>query len=320
MTKMMKKVQKQSSFLNVGNGHNLFIEEFGDPQGDPLLLIHGGSGYVFQDDDLAFLEDTNRRIIVYHQRGMGSSLPYGETAHNSVQDNINDIERIRAHLGIESWDVMSWSFGAVFGGAYTLSHPEHTKSFTAYAPYFGAPQDYDAINKDPKSAAQYHSFHGTNAAKGIVKSIFNKASQGDYDTKLQAYWNAVAFFDDNPPSIEELEQTKTKNEWEDFFNVRLIHAAQDLELYTSHENLLEDIASQNAEAIAKQSVPVTLIYGEDDLWSAPNSDALSLFPAHKRIEIPGASHMIDNGDVQHTLKTLLSTSAPVFDRKSQFRP
>lgn len=317
---MMKKVQKQSSFINVGNGHNLFIEEFGDPQGDPLLLIHGGSGYVFQNDDLAFLEDTNRRVIVYHQRGMGNSTPYGHTAYNSVQDNIDDIERIRTHLGIESWDIMSWSFGSVFGGAYTLMHPEHTKSYTAYAPYFGAPQDYDAINKDPASAAQYHNFHGTNAAKGIVKSIFNKASEGDYDTKLKAYWNAVAFFGDNPPTLEELEQTKTREEWNDFFNVRLIHAAQDLELYTTSENLLDNIARKNASSIKQHGVPVTLIYGEDDLWSAPHSDALSLFPEHQRIEIPGASHMINNEDVQHTLKTLLSTSIPIIDRKSQFRP
>lgn len=293
---------ESGKFLDVGHPHRIYYEEHGDPKGDPLLLVHGGSGFTLDMDKMTALHGSHRRIIVMHQRGIGKSTPAGEHRHNTVQDNIDDIERLRDHLGLAGMDVFSWSFGTVFAAGYALQHPSRVKSLTAYAPYMGSDEDYEVLaKKKPDMAESYFTLHGARHGKGIVKSVFNKAAAKDEKTRFHAYWLALQLTMDNPPGEDELYKSKTPQEWDDFFNIRLIGAQHDLELFSGKEDFLEKLSRKQG---GQTPFPVTLIYGRDDNWAAPTHYARRVFPGAGQVIVPGSGHDVHDARVQDVLKAM----------------
>lgn len=316
---------ESGKFLDVGHNHRIYYEEHGNPKGAPLLLVHGGSGFTLDMDKMTALHGSDRRIIVMHQRGIGKSTPPGEHRHNSVQDNIDDIERLRSHLGLAKMDVFSWSFGTAFAAGYALQHPERLKSLTAYAPYMGSEEDYAVLSKKkPDMAETYFNLHGARHGKGIVTSVFNKAAKGDTKSRFNAYWTALQLTMDNPPDKDELYRSKSPKEWETFFNIRLIGAQHDLELFTGKSRFLEKQARALRERHGGQTpFPVTLIYGRDDNWSAPNAYAQRVFPKSGQVIVPGAGHDVHDPAVQNVLGQMLGnkrSKAPKAAFRAGFAP
>lgn len=305
----MARQASKEFYLDTEDGHKIYGAVYGDSRGAPLLLIHGGAGHTFDIDRLGI--PANRRVIVMHQRGMGKSLPAGEMRNNMIDANINDIERVRKHLKIRKMDIFAWSFGAVYMAGYAFAHPQFCKSLTAYAPYFGSDEDYQIIaQKDEAAARAYYDFHGHEDAKGITTSAFNKASHADFNKRFQAYHAVFNLAAQNPVPAEELLKTRTLRAWKELFAVRQAHAALDRELFEGKDQFLEKMA-------ISLDCPVTLIYGRDDVWSAPTGYELVLFPNHKSIVIHGAGH--DVHDAGRMLFT--SKSAPMPHRsKSPVNP
>lgn len=278
----MTKQASKEFFLDTGDGHKLYCAAYGPARGIPLLLIHGGAGHIFDIDRLNIPE--NRRIVVMHQRGMGKSLPAGETRNNTIDANIIDIERVREHLKIKQMDIFAWSFGAVYMAGYAFRYPQHCKSLTAYAPYFGSNEDYQIIAQKNRAAAKaYYDFHGSDDGHGIATSAFNKASNPDYNRRFQTYHAVFSLAAQSPVPDTELLKTRTLQEWKQLFAIRHAHAALDYELFSRKDHFLKKTA-------VPLTCPVTLIYGEKDVWSAPHFYATSLFSGHKSFVIPGIGH------------------------------
>ena len=108
--------------IDVGHGHRLYYEQAGNPQGLPIVLLHGGPGSGSSVRQRTFLDEARFRIIQYDQRGCGRSEPAGETEHNHTQALIDDIERLRLHLHIEKWLVCGGSWGSSLALAYAAAH------------------------------------------------------------------------------------------------------------------------------------------------------------------------------------------------------
>jgi proline iminopeptidase len=113
----------KSASLPVGNGHVLYIEESGDPDGLPVLFVHGGPGAGTSAEDRRFFDPEKYRIILFDQRGAGRSTPHAELAHNTTQDLVDDIERIRKHFAIEQWVLFGGSWGSTLSLLYAQQHP-----------------------------------------------------------------------------------------------------------------------------------------------------------------------------------------------------
>lgn len=107
----------------VGEGHTLYLEECGNPQGVPVLFVHGGPGGGCSPDNRRFFDPARYRIILFDQRGCGRSQPHAELTHNTTQHLVADMERIRALLGIERWLVFGGSWGSTLALVYAETHP-----------------------------------------------------------------------------------------------------------------------------------------------------------------------------------------------------
>jgi proline iminopeptidase len=119
-----------SGWLAVGDGNELYWEAAGNPDGMPALILHGGPGSGFSGSMRRFFDPARYRIIGFDQRGCGRSTPHaaGEGVDFSVITTahmVADIERLRAHFGVDKWVIYGGSWGTTLGLAYAEAHPEH---------------------------------------------------------------------------------------------------------------------------------------------------------------------------------------------------
>ncbi|MFG6449549.1 prolyl aminopeptidase [Roseateles sp. BYS180W] len=114
----------QNGRMKVGALHDLYWETCGNPQGIPVLFLHGGPGAGLSPNSRRFFDPQKYHIVLLDQRGAGRSTPLGETRENTTQLLIEDIEQLRARLGVERWLVFGGSWGSTLSLAYAQAHPE----------------------------------------------------------------------------------------------------------------------------------------------------------------------------------------------------
>ena len=115
--------------LIVDGLHTLHWEECGNPNGTPVLFLHGGPGAGLSPLHRQFFDPKHYRIVLFDQRGAGQSTPLGEYRNNTTQLLIEDIEQIRQMLGIEQWLVFGGSWGSTLALAYGQAHPRRCLGF-----------------------------------------------------------------------------------------------------------------------------------------------------------------------------------------------
>lgn len=109
--------------LDVGDGHQIYWEECGNPTGKPVIFLHGGPGAGCNENHRRLFDPTRYRIVLFDQRGCGRSVPHAHLEANTTWDLVNDIERLRVLLGIERWQVFGGSWGSTLALAYAQTHP-----------------------------------------------------------------------------------------------------------------------------------------------------------------------------------------------------
>jgi proline iminopeptidase len=114
--------------LGVDDPHDLYWEQCGQPDGIPILFVHGGPGAGCSTADRRFFDPGRFRVILVDQRGCGRSTPAGELGANTPDDLVADFERLREQLGIESWHVFGGSWGSTLGLYYAIHHPARCRS------------------------------------------------------------------------------------------------------------------------------------------------------------------------------------------------
>ena len=118
----------ETGTLNVGGPHELYWEQCGNPDGDPVIFLHGGPGAGCSEFDRCFFDPQHFRIILLDQRGSGRSKPVGDLTDNTMQHTAGDIEQLREKLGIDSWHVFGGSYGSTIALFYAQEFPQRCKS------------------------------------------------------------------------------------------------------------------------------------------------------------------------------------------------
>lgn len=116
-----------SHCLAVDDVHQLYIEEVGNPDGVPVLFVHGGPGGGCTENDRRFFDPEKYRIILFDQRGSGRSTPHAELTNNSTRELVADMEKIRELLKIESWVLFGGSWGSTLSLVYAQAYPERVR-------------------------------------------------------------------------------------------------------------------------------------------------------------------------------------------------
>ncbi|GAA5126552.1 prolyl aminopeptidase [Alloalcanivorax gelatiniphagus] len=181
-------------FLDVGNGHRLYVEESGNPDGVPVVALHGGPGGG-SSPLLRRLFDPHRfRIVVYDQRGAGRSEPYAGTDHNTLPDLVDDIERIREHLKVPRWEVvLGGSWGVTLALAYALAYPAAVAGLVLRGVFLCRRQDIDWLYTEGGAGRFYPDhWHRLLSAlpdgEGDLLTRYHRALDGPDGEQLAREW------------------------------------------------------------------------------------------------------------------------------------
>jgi proline iminopeptidase len=111
-------------YFKVSDRHELYVEQVGNPKGQPVIFLHGGPGAGISAKHRRYFDPKHYHIILFDQRGAGKSRPFADLTDNTTWDLVSDIEKIRKHLNISKWLVFGGSWGSSLGLAYSQAHPE----------------------------------------------------------------------------------------------------------------------------------------------------------------------------------------------------
>jgi proline iminopeptidase len=130
-------------WLDVDDRHRLYWEVSGNPDGLPVLFLHGGPGAGASPSHRRLFDPAAYRIVIFDQRGAGRSRPLGELRANTTPLLIADIEKLRAHLGVKRWVVFGGSWGSTLALAYGEAHPEACLGFVLRGIFLCRPSEID---------------------------------------------------------------------------------------------------------------------------------------------------------------------------------
>lgn len=114
----------ETGWLRVDDIHTLYWEQSGNPNGVPTVFLHGGPGSGATPAHRRFFDSSHYRIVVFDQRGSGRSTPLGELTDNTTAHLVQDLEKLRVHLGLERWLLFGGSWGSSLALAYAQTYPE----------------------------------------------------------------------------------------------------------------------------------------------------------------------------------------------------
>lgn len=138
--------------LAVSPLHTLYYELSGNPEGTPVVFLHGGPGGGTVPDHRRFFDPAAYRIVVFDQRGAGRSTPHAALEENTTWDLVADVERLRIHLGVDRWVVFGGSWGSTLALAYAETHPERVRALVLRGIFLCRPKEIAWFYQEGASA------------------------------------------------------------------------------------------------------------------------------------------------------------------------
>ena len=134
-------------FIDVGDGHQLYVYDWGNPKGLPIILLHGGPGSQIKDVFKQMFDPAKHHVIFFDQRGCGKSLPYGSLKHNTTAKLIEDITKIADQVKFKHFVIQGGSWGSCLGLAYALKYPKRVKALVLRGIFTGSQKEIDYFDK-----------------------------------------------------------------------------------------------------------------------------------------------------------------------------
>lgn len=132
-----------SGKIEVDGFHKLHVEQAGNPDGLPVVFLHGGPGCGCEPEDLQLFDHEKFRVVLFDQRGSGRSEPRASLFKNTTADLVNDIEVIRERLEIDRWMVVGGSWGAFLALAYAEAYPQRVAAMVLRSVFLGSWPEVD---------------------------------------------------------------------------------------------------------------------------------------------------------------------------------
>jgi proline iminopeptidase len=138
--------------LVVSPVHTIYYEQCGNREGQPVVFLHGGPGGGVVPEYRRFFDPAHYRIVLFDQRGSGKSKPHASLEDNTTWHLVSDIEKLREHLGIDSWMVFGGSWGSTLALAYAQTHPQRVRSLVLRGIFLCRPQEIRWFYQEGASA------------------------------------------------------------------------------------------------------------------------------------------------------------------------
>ena len=187
--------------LSHGQHHQIYVEECGNPNGIPVVFLHGGPGSGCRPQHRCYFDPDAYRIILIDQRGCGHSRPHGELENNTTQFLIADMETIRQHLNVDRWVIFGGSWGATLGLCYAQRHPENVLAMILRGIFLGRQQDIDWVYAEGGASKLF-----PDAWQRLVEHL----PESEHKTPLNAYFQQLTVADE----LHQMAAAKTLQTWE----------------------------------------------------------------------------------------------------------
>lgn len=207
----------ETGFLKVSNLHNVYFEVCGNPNGYPIIFLHGGPGGGCTPQQRRFFDPTFYKIILMDQRGCGRSTPHAELRENTTWDLVADIEVLRKHLKLNRWHVFGGSWGSTLALAYAETHPENVSGLILRGIFLCRPSELKWFYQEgadqifPDSWEPYLNYIPASERNNMMKAYHHRLLDPDEKIRLEAAriwskWEASAsYLYVKPSAIEEYE-------------------------------------------------------------------------------------------------------------------
>ncbi len=271
----------KESYLPEKDGHQIYVAEYGNPKGKPVLIIHGGPGYFSRPSKAKYFDNKKHRIIMFDQRGCGKSIAKNAYKNNTIKDTIKDIDRIFEHLKIKQKVILSGtSFGTTVALCYAEENPKKTKALILNSIFLARKEDIKYAIEDTKLFYPefYEEVHSNSKN---LSDLFEMAKSKDEEAQKKAikyYFNYEWLLGTLSPKFHEP-------------NLRFLSGTQIALHYVTNNLFLKDnqILS-NIDSIEK--IPTLIVHNRLDL-TCPISGAYQLYKSLKKakfVAVPELGH------------------------------
>jgi len=285
----------ETGMLDVGDGHRLYWELSGNPDGKPVVFLHGGPGGGSSPEHRRQFNPDKYKILVFDQRGCGKSTPYAELDHNTTWDLVEDIEKLRTQVAkVDKWMVFGGSWGSTLALAYAETYPEHVTEIVLRGIFLFHQDELDWMYKEGGASRIY-----PDKFEEFVRLI-PEDERGDL---VEAYRKRLTSSDKD----EQLAAAKAWSKWEGEI-VTLLPSASTIDHFTSpdvavavsrienhymanHGWLEQGQLLKGAEKL--RGIPGVIVQGRHDSCTPPVA-AWRLKQAWPEVElniIPDAGHL-----------------------------
>ena len=192
-SKLYPKIKPYNEFfLSVSNLHTIFVEESGNPNGKPIIFLHGGPGGGIEPIYRQYFNPKNWRIIIFDQRGCGKSYPHAELKENNTWNLVNDIELIRKYLNINQWVVFGGSWGSTLALTYAIMHTNKCKALILRGIFLLRHKELQWFYQEgcsylyPDIWANYINLIPPDERSNLIKAYYKRLTSENYETRITA--------------------------------------------------------------------------------------------------------------------------------------
>ena len=287
-----------------GDLHKIYVEESGNPNGQPVIFLHGGPGGGCGAKQRRFFDPNYYRIILFDQRGCGKSEPLGETLENTTDDLINDIETIRKHLKIEKWIIFGGSWGSSLALAYSVKHSQNIKGLILRGIFLSRKKELDWFLKDvdqffPENHELLLNYKGNIKKDNLVKEYTNLVFGSNFDVakKAAAAWNRFE------GSILKLLPTFSEDSEDSEINYEFELARAKVQLHYINNFCFIDGDEILSKAKILKNIPIIIVQGRYDMVCPPKTayELKKQLPHSELIIIPDAGHSASEAGILSSL-------------------
>ncbi len=286
-------------FLSVDDTHTIYWEQSGNPDGVPVIVLHGGPGAGATSIHRRFFDPDFYRIIIFDQRGAGRSHPLGSLTNNTLGDILDDTEKLRIHLKIERWHLFGGSWGSTLALSYAQKHPERCISLCLRSIFLMEQYEIDWFMTGMSTIfpEAWENFIDGRDQADLLKSYYEDLIGHDDRAAIEAAlrWNA---YESTCASFYPQKETLVSDD-QRFYAL----AMAKIEAHYFYTQVIgaEDSLLKNIRKI--RSIPATIIQGRYDMI-CPMASANRLhlaWPEADYIIVPDAGHSF----LDPTLRTRL---------------
>ncbi len=288
----------ETGMLDVGDGQSLYWELCGNPDGKPVVFLHGGPGGGSSPDHRRQFNPDKYKILIFDQRGCGRSTPYADLSHNTTWDLVEDIEKLRTQVSkVDKWQVFGGSWGSTLSLAYAITYPERATELVLRGIFLFDQYEIDWMYKEGGASQVY---------PDKFEEFVGLIPEGERDDLVEAYRKRLTSDDKE----EQLRAAQAWSKWEGDI-VTLLPSPETVEHFTSpdvavavarienhymaNHGWLEEGQLLRGAAEKLRGIPGVIVQGRHDTCTPPIA-AWKLKRAWPEVElniIPDAGHLFN---------------------------